>query len=165
MKRVKVVKFGGTSLADANQIRKVIDIVQSDSRRRYVVVSAPGKRTRDDQKITDLLYGLRNGIDGLSRENILDIIEDRFHTLLAELDLKCDLVPYLKTLRYPTEGNTVDFLASRGEYLSARILAECDSRFMATTSSPSRSASWSISFIWLSMLSTCRSSLSVLLRA
>ena len=53
---IKVAKFGGTSLADAHQFRKVQAIVESDPQRRFVVPSAPGKRTADDRKITDLLY-------------------------------------------------------------------------------------------------------------
>ena len=52
----KVVKFGGSSLADANQFRKVADIIRSDKERRYVVPSAPGKRFKDDIKVTDMLY-------------------------------------------------------------------------------------------------------------
>ena len=53
---VKVVKFGGSSLADANQFRKVADIIKADDTRRYVVASAPGKRNSDDIKVTDMLY-------------------------------------------------------------------------------------------------------------
>ena len=55
----KVVKFGGSSLADANQFRKVADIIRSDKERRYVVPSAPGKRFKDDVKVTDMLYAFQ----------------------------------------------------------------------------------------------------------
>ena len=61
---IKTVKFGGSSLADAGQIKKVAEIIRADKSRRYVVPSAPGKRFREDEKVTDMLYALHTAISG-----------------------------------------------------------------------------------------------------
>lgn len=84
----KVCKFGGSSLANAEQIRKVCDIMLSDPARRVMIVSAPGKRTRDDIKVTDLLIALANArINGYDAARELQAVIDRFASISAELEL------------------------------------------------------------------------------
>ena len=83
------VKFGGTSLASAAQIRKAAEIVHSDPARRFVVASAPGKRTKDDIKVTDLLYRCYNeAMDGDDFTATLETIRGRFQDIITELDGK-----------------------------------------------------------------------------
>jgi aspartate kinase len=85
---MKVCKFGGSSLANAEQIRKVCDIVISDPDRRIVVVSAPGKRSRQDTKVTDLLIALANArISGYDGQTELDAVLRRFAEIAEELEL------------------------------------------------------------------------------
>ena len=127
---VKVCKFGGTSLADAVQIRKVQAIVESDPQRRYVVVSAPGKRNKDDQKITDLLYLCHeHARQRLPFDDVFQRIADRYRQIVSDLGLSMDLDPHLAKVQ--KEINTVaasgagpDYAASRGEYLNAPIIAQ-----------------------------------------
>ena len=125
MKKV-VCKFGGSSVADAEQIKKVVSIVQSDERRRFVVPSAPGKRSDGDTKITDLLYLCHD----LARQNIdfsgpFDKIHTRFLDLAVALGLSFDMEGMLGEIgRLIAGGAGRDYVASRGEYLSGRILAE-----------------------------------------
>lgn len=117
---MKVSKFGGTSLADADHIKKVIAIVQSDPERRYVVVSAPGKRGIDDRKITDLLYEWHQKKCQLSRQ----IIGTRYAVIIRELGIEFDLENELDMIkRKILEGASSDYVASRGEYLTGKILA------------------------------------------
>ena len=89
---LKVLKFGGTSMADAKQYKKIRDIVRSDPTRRVVVVSAAGKRCSDDNKITDLLYLCHAHLQyGVSCESIFDMIKERYYGIKEELHLKTDL--------------------------------------------------------------------------
>lgn len=89
----KVCKFGGSSLASGEQIRKVCDIMLSDSSRRVLVVSAPGKRTRDDIKVTDLLIAMGNArINGYSADKEKQAVLDRFSRIAEELELKNNIV-------------------------------------------------------------------------
>ena len=120
-----VCKFGGSSLADEMQISKVIEIIEASDSRRFVVPSAPGKRDSDDTKITDLLYLCHE----LARQHV-DIsepfghIEKRFLGISAALEVDLDVAALLNQLRADIEhGASVDFVASRGEYLCGRILA------------------------------------------
>jgi aspartate kinase len=126
---IKVAKFGGTSLANASQIRKVRDIVAADPARRYVVPSAPGKRDKADHKITDLLYLCHeHARQGLPIDSVFDIIEARYREIVRDLGIGLDLDPHLAAVRdgilRQGRGGTADFAASRGEYLSGLILAE-----------------------------------------
>ena len=127
---LKTAKFGGTSLADAAQIRKVQAIVESDPDRRYVVPSAPGKRTKDDRKITDLLYLCHDHArQRIAIDEVWSLIADRYRQIVSELGLKLDLTPALDETRTRIEetganGGTADFAASRGEYLNGLIIAE-----------------------------------------
>jgi aspartate kinase len=122
----KVAKFGGTSLADATQILKVKQIIDADPERRYVVPSAPGKRSKADQKVTDLLYLLHEQAkQGLKIDEVFSIIADRFNGIVADLKLKLDLTPHLSDIRRRIQaGSSADYAASRGEYLNGIILAE-----------------------------------------
>lgn len=89
---IKVLKFGGTSLADGNQFKKVANIVRSDIQRRYIVASAPGKRFNDDVKVTDMLYEsfkLAKNNDNI--DEIFQKIEDRFNMIIHELNLSFSL--------------------------------------------------------------------------
>ena len=116
MKKI-VCKFGGSSVADAEQIEKVVSIVQSDDRRRFVVPSAPGKRADGDTKITDLLYLCHE----LARQTIdfseaFDKIRTRFLDLATALGLSFDMDAALDEIgRLIKEGAGRDCVASRGE--------------------------------------------------
>ena len=119
------LKFGGTSLADANQIRKVAAIINQSQHRRYVVVSAPGKRTPDDIKVTDLLYRAYNAaVKGEDFEPTLELIRQRFADIIRDLELSFDLDTEIEIIRKHLQGAPEkDYMASRGEYLSAKVMA------------------------------------------
>ncbi len=121
-----VAKFGGTSLADAGQIKKVKEIVLSDERRRYVVVSAPGKRFSDDIKVTDLLLGCyAAAAKGEDYEPGLVKIRDRFQEIIDGLEICFDLEPEIELLRkHLSDSPSEAYVASRGEYLNAKIIAQ-----------------------------------------
>ncbi len=123
---MKVLKFGGTSMADAAQYRKIADIVHADPARRVVVVSAAGKRTHDDNKITDLLYLCHAHLQyGVSYEDIFNKIRERYCTIRDELGLKTDLESEFDALHQKMEsGISCEELVSRGEYFSARLMAD-----------------------------------------
>ena len=122
---VKVAKFGGSSVADALQIEKIRNIIESDGEIKYVVVSAPGKRFKDDSKVTDLLYLCKSQIDHkVPFEQVFQVICDRYNSekmnLNVDIDLQTEFNEIENALR---EGTTADYIASRGEYLNARIIA------------------------------------------
>ena len=123
---MKVLKFGGTSMADAAQYRKIADIVHADPARRVVVVSAAGKRTHDDNKITDLLYLCHAHLQyGVSYEDIFRKIRERYCTIRDELGLKTDLESEFDALHQKMEsGISCEELVSRGEYFSAQLMAD-----------------------------------------
>lgn len=127
---IKVCKFGGSSLANATQIRKVQAIVQSDDERRYVVPSAPGKRHDHDQKVTDLLYLCHeHAKQELPFGEVFDRVAERYNQIIADLGLDLDLSDPLKETRAAiaervNNGQSADFAASRGEYLNGIILAK-----------------------------------------
>ncbi len=122
---MKVCKFGGTSLCNAEQFRKVQWIVKSDPSRRYVVVSAPGKRFQDDIKITDLLYHCyEKAVRGEETETLLGEICRRFDWIIRDLGLKLTLDQEYEHIRVQLRGEpSRDYIASRGEYFSAMIMA------------------------------------------
>lgn len=122
---VKVVKFGGSSLADANQFHKVRQIVQSDPQRRYVVPSAPGKRSYKDEKITDLLYTCaKMAAEGENIGEPFSHITERYVDIAFELELEYDVLPVLHKVREDIEaGAGPDYAASRGEYINGLLLA------------------------------------------
>lgn len=121
----KVVKFGGSSLACAEQILKASAIIHADASRRYVVPSAPGKRFSGDTKVTDLLLtAYRQGVQGESFRETFAIISRRYQEIVQELGLSLDLTAELQTIADRlAEGTTEDYVASRGEYLNGLILA------------------------------------------
>ncbi len=123
---IKVAKFGGTSLADAVQFRKVHDIVIDNDERKFVVVSAPGKRFKDDNKITDLLYLTHAHIKySVPYDPVLKIIEDRFLEIKDELNLSVDIKHEFEIIREKLNNKCdEDYVVSRGEYLSAVLLAD-----------------------------------------
>ncbi|HWP80410.1 MAG TPA: aspartate kinase [Candidatus Acidoferrum sp.] len=122
----KVVKFGGSSLAEAAQFKKVKQIIESDPARRYVVVSAAGKRRKDDNKITDLLYLCHAHIQySVSCESVFGMVEERYREIRDELGLTFDLErEFAEIRRNMVKGMPADYLVSRGEYLTARLMAE-----------------------------------------
>ena len=122
---MKVLKFGGTSMADAGQYRKIKDIVQADPTRRVVVVSAPGKRFSGDYKVTDLLYLCHAHTQyGVDCSGIFDMICQRYYDIAKELNLKVDLDSEFAQLKARLDEKAVsrDELASRGEYFSAKLI-------------------------------------------
>ncbi|MEG9429743.1 MAG: aspartate kinase [Christensenellaceae bacterium] len=122
---LKVCKFGGTSMADASAIKKVKDIIESDKSRRYVVVSAPGKRNKTDIKITDTLYACYRDLaeKGDFKEKFA-LIRTRFSEIVKDLGLSIDFDKILdETEAAIAEKKSADFTASRGEYLAARVMA------------------------------------------
>ncbi len=121
---IKVSKFGGTSMADKSSIEQVIKIIKSDVDRRFVVVSAPGKRFSEDDKITDLLYqSYKERFD--DRQPSFAKIKERYITIVKELGSKLDIEKYLYEVEQGIENSrSGDYAASRGEYLCALIFAD-----------------------------------------
>ncbi len=119
-----VAKFGGSSVADAGQIKKTAAIIASDPRRRFVVVSAPGKRTPADKKITDLLYLCHSlGEQGLDAAAPFAVIKERYLGIATELGVE-GAWDWLHDIgQRIAAGADKDWVASRGEWLSARIIA------------------------------------------
>jgi aspartate kinase len=120
-----VCKFGGSSVAEADQVRKVESIVRADPRRRFIVVSAPGKRNKQDQKITDLLY-LCHDLAAAGREiaEPFGRIRDRYLELARELKAAGEMRSLVDEVEERIRGGASrDYAASRGEYLSARLIA------------------------------------------
>lgn len=126
--QTKVVKFGGSSLADANQFIKVANIIKADPARRYVVPSAPGKRFPKDTKITDMLYACYDvAARGKDFSELFNAIADRYMEIVRELGLgiEAKLTQELSTIRMSFLARAGrDYAASRGEYLNGIILAE-----------------------------------------
>lgn len=123
--QTKVLKFGGSSLADANQFRRVAEIVKADSERRYVVASAPGKRFGDDTKVTDMLYDCYHlAAEKKSIDEAFAKIEDRYNLIINELGLDFSLQDEFDKIKMSILHHAGrDYIASRGEYLNAMILA------------------------------------------
>ena len=123
---MKVVKFGGSSMADAGQYRKIRDILMADPERRVVVVSAAGKRFSGDHKITDLLYLCHAHTQyGVDCSNVFEMIRSRYLEIRDELGIKLDLESEFAALKSGLDRKMVsqDELASRGEYFSAKLMA------------------------------------------
>ena len=126
MNNTKVVKFGGSSLADANQFKKVADIIHADKNRRYVVASAPGKRFSEDIKITDMLYNCYDKASkGENFEKEFNAIEERYNSIIKDLSLDLSLEEEFKYIRASFAHSAGrDYAASRGEYLNSIVLAK-----------------------------------------
>lgn len=125
MKQIKVVKFGGSSLADANQFKKVAGIVKADPDRRFVVASAPGKRFSEDTKITDMLYSCYEvAAKGGDFEGQFAAIESRYNSIIKDLGLNVSLDKEFAQIKNGFIGRAGrDYAASRGEYLNGKLLA------------------------------------------
>lgn len=122
---VKVAKFGGSSVSDAIQLAKVKNIVESDPDRRYVVVSAPGKRFDEDNKVTDLLYLCKAHIDhNVPFDQVFQVICDRYTAIEVNLGIDVNLQQHFDEIKENIKsGASEDYIASRGEYLNAIITA------------------------------------------
>ncbi len=123
---LKAVKFGGSSLASAEQIIKCANIIKSDRARRFIIPSAPGKRFDTDDKITDLLIRChRTASEGADISDIFGRIKDRFCEIISGLQLSFDIEPELDAIKNDiSNGATLDYAASRGEYLCGLILSK-----------------------------------------
>ncbi len=123
---IKITKFGGSSLADAGQFKKVKDIIRADEARKFVVPSAPGKRFKNDEKVTDLLYkvyALASAEQDTSE--VFEKIYERYESIRSELQLSTDVRKLIDEIKSRVEGGaTIDYAASRGEYLNGILLAE-----------------------------------------
>lgn len=128
-----VTKFGGSSLADAGQFRKVRDILELEPARSYVVPSAPGKRFDGDEKVTDMLYQCwRTASAGGDFSGTFKKVGDRYRDIVRELRLDTDIESILEEINFRIAGGAgADWCASRGEYLNGRLLADfLDWRFL-----------------------------------
>ena len=115
---VKVTKFGGSSLCDAQQYKKVANILTMDKTRQVVVPSAPGKRSNDDIKVTDMLLACHGGAS-------FDGVRQRFMGIVQELGIDLDMTSELDIVEENIKaGATIDYVASRGEFLSGKVLAK-----------------------------------------
>jgi len=123
---LKAIKFGGSSVAGAEQFKKVKAIVEADPSRRIVVVSAAGKRNSQDHKLTDLLYLCHAHLTyGVPCDDILSTIQSRFAEIRSQLELQYDVEGDFAKLRAGlSKATPVDELVSRGEYFTARLMAE-----------------------------------------
>ena len=122
---IKVVKFGGSSLANADQFRKVKDIIKSDADRRFVVPSAPGKRFSADTKVTDMLYACYNLAESdADFDDSLKAISDRYTEIINGLGLNLTLAAEFDKIRKDFAAHAgKEYAASRGEYLNGIVLA------------------------------------------
>ena len=122
---MKVVKFGGSSLADSIQLKKVRDIILEDDARKYIVVSAPGKGLKNNHKVTDLLAMCHELSDhDLNFNEVYKIIENVYKNIVDDLVLHIDIDSILNEVKEEIEGGaSYDFVISRGEFISAQVLA------------------------------------------
>ena len=125
---IKVAKFGGSSVADTIQLMKVRDIISADPSRRYVVLSAPGKRYEQDTKMTDLLYLCHTHlVNHLPWDQLFQVVCDRFSAIAFTLGISQDMLDlpkeYAKIREEMEKGAGADYIASRGEYLNSKLFA------------------------------------------
>ena len=122
---VKVVKFGGSSLASAEQFRKVREILLADKKRRYVVPSAPGKRHRNDTKVTDMLYECYALAEAEEEfKPLLRKIRARYNEIISGLKISLNLDEEFKKIEEKFRQKAgADYAASRGEYLNGIIMS------------------------------------------
>lgn len=122
---IKVAKFGGSSVADGIQLTKTKEIIREDPDRKYIVVSAPGKRYEGDNKITDILYLCKTHIEhNLPYDQLFQVVVDRYMAVEINLGVKVDLLKYFEKIRENLRKNpSADYIASRGEYLNAVLMA------------------------------------------
>ena len=123
---LKITKFGGSSVANAQQFAKVKAIVEADPARRFVVVSASGRENKKDNKVTDLLYlieaHLKYSVDHMP---LFELIKERFISIKNDLNLSFPIEDELASLEKELNKSiNIDYLVSRGEYLTAKLMAE-----------------------------------------
>ena len=123
---LKVLKFGGSSLADAEHFKAVAEIIKAEPERRYIVASAPGKRMSGDDKVTDLLYRCYElAADEQDITEVFDIVKARYNDIIEGLNIDLDLTEVFEKIRVALLNHSGrDYIASRGEYLSAMVLAK-----------------------------------------
>lgn len=124
---MKVCKFGGSSVADASQIKKVKSILDSDKERTIVVVSAPGKRFSGDEKVTDMLLSCAEMVQkGVSSKEKFEDVKNRYRDIAEGLGLGRDIIDEDLETVYKTieDGAGRDYAASRGEHLNAKLIAK-----------------------------------------
>ena len=123
---IKVAKFGGTSMSNKDSILRVKAIIDSDPERRFIVVSAPGKRFKGDEKITDLLLAsFEEKQTTGSCHMYFSKVRERFTEIVEQFNLKIDINKYLDEIEENIDRSTTcDYAASRGEYLSALVMSE-----------------------------------------
>lgn len=120
----KVVKFGGSSLASAEQFKKVGAIIRADGTRRYVVPSAPGKRFSEDTKVTDLLYACYRAADQTKFQAVLAEIKSRYQEIIDGLGLTLSLEEDFGVIEENFKNQIgEEYAASRGEYLNGKVMA------------------------------------------
>lgn len=137
MKTLKTAKFGGSSLADAEQFAKVIKIIKDDPAIRYVVPSAPGKRYSGDVKVTDMLIRCyERSVSGADISEDLSHIRERYDTIINALGIELSLDEEFVRIEYALKGKAGrDYIVSRGEYLCGLVLAKAlDFRFVDAAS-------------------------------
>ena len=122
---IKVLKFGGSSLADAEQFKKVAAIIKAEPERRYVVASAPGKRYSEDIKVTDMLYDCYKLVKANQPiDDAFALIEERYNGIIKDLGMKLWLQPEFDRIKNAIVHHAGrDYIASRGEYLNSMVLA------------------------------------------
>ncbi|MBQ6671827.1 MAG: aspartate kinase, partial [Spirochaetales bacterium] len=119
------LKFGGSSLADASQFRKVCSIIKAHQGRVFVVASAPGKRSKEDTKVTDMLYACHAlAAEGKDYRDQLEAIKKRFSDIASDLGAAFDTEGEFAIIdEHLAKGPQRDYMASRGEYLNSKLLA------------------------------------------
>ncbi|MCR5795654.1 MAG: aspartate kinase [Solobacterium sp.] len=130
---ITVVKFGGSSVANSAQFKKVKHVIDSDPARKFIVTSACGKESHEDHKITDLLYLCEAHVRfGVSYDSIFALIKDKYYRIKNDLGLEIDLDHEFDLIeKHLEKGVNMDYLVSRGEYLTGRCLAEyLDAEFL-----------------------------------
>ncbi len=122
---IKVAKFGGSSVADGIQLNKTKEIIEADADRKYIVVSAPGKRYEGDSKITDILYLCKTHIEhNLPYDQLFQVVVDRYMAVEFNLGVKSGLLEHFEKIKKDLADNpSADYIASRGEYLNAILVA------------------------------------------
>ena len=128
---IKVCKFGGSSLANSKQFKKIKKIVNSEEERKVIIASACGKSNKNDHKVTDLLYlCIAHKKYGMSYESILNEIKNKHLQIINNLKLNFDLDKEIKRIKSLLDKNgNVDEILSFGEYLSSKLLSlylKCD---------------------------------------
>lgn len=123
---IKVAKFGGSSVAGSEQFKKVKKIVEADNDRKFIVTSAVGKSSKEDYKVTDLLYlTFAHKKYNVGYNDILSIIEEKYQSITDELNIDIDLKKEFNDIKNKIEqGINEDYLVSRGEYLAAKLLSK-----------------------------------------